>query len=114
MRPCAIGSNHVVAFTELLPSYLFSLQCVEPFDRPGVQLDGVRDVGQHLFEGVGRLLIQQDPHSLSGLDPAADDRHQLWLNEVSGAEAGLATLQLALYQGAEGGQGAGLAGLDAH
>lgn len=63
-------------------SHLFPVQCVQSLDGPGVQLDGLGDVGQHLFEGVSRLLVQQDPHGFPGLHAAADHRHQLGLDEV--------------------------------
>lgn len=62
--------------------HLFTVQRVEPLHGPGVQLDGLGDVGQHLFEGVRRLLVQQDPHRLPWLHAAADHRHQLGLDEV--------------------------------
>lgn len=63
-------------------THLFAVQRVEPLHGPRVQLDGLGDVGQHLLEGVRRLLVQQDPHRLARLHAAADHRHQLGLDEV--------------------------------
>lgn len=65
-----------------LSSHLFPIQRVEPLHRSRVQLDGLGDVSQHLFEGVSCLLVQQDSHRLTRLHPAADHRHQLGLDEV--------------------------------
>lgn len=63
-------------------SHLLPVQRVEPLHGPGVQLDGLGDVGQHLVEGVRRLLVQQDPHRLTRLHSAADHRHQFGFDEV--------------------------------
>lgn len=63
-------------------SYQFPLQRVDLLHHPRVQFDGISDVGQHLFIGVGCLLVEQDPHSLAGLDAAPHHSHQLWPDEV--------------------------------
>lgn len=83
-------------------SHLFAVQRVQPFDGAGVQLDGLRDVGEHLLEGVSRLLVQQDPHRLARLHAAADHRHQLGLDEVFALSA-LASLGAILGGGGGGG-----------
>lgn len=89
-------------------THLFAVQSIEPPHGSGVQLDGLRDVGQHLLKGVRRLLIEQHSHRLARLDAAADDRDQLGFDEVFGL-----ALQLVL-QREEGGQGARGAGPAAH
>ncbi len=71
-------SDHTVKAS----SHLLPIQRVQPLHGPGVQLDGLCDVGQHLFEGVSRLLVQQDPHRLARLHAAADHRHQFGLDKV--------------------------------
>lgn len=81
-------------------SHLFPIQRVQPLHGAGVQLDGLCDVGQHLIEGVSRLLVQQDPHRLARLHAAADHRHQLGLDKVFGLPA-LAALRA--LSGAGGG-----------
>lgn len=55
-----------------------------------------------------RLLVEQYPHRLAGLDAAADDGDELGFDEVLGL-----ALQLVL-QWDEGGEGARGAGLAAH
>lgn len=89
-------------------THLLAVQSVEPPHGSRVQLDGLCDVGQHLLEGVRRLLIEQHSHRLAGLDAAADDRDQLRFDEVFGL-----ALQLA-FQREEGGKGARRAGPAAH
>lgn len=64
------------------PSHLLPVQGVEPLHGTRVQFDGLGNVGQHLLEGVGGLLVQQDPHGLAGFHAAADHRHQFRLDEV--------------------------------
>lgn len=93
---------------ETKPPHLFTVQRVEPLHRPGVQLDGLGDVGQHLFEGVRRLLVQQDPHRLPRLHAAADHRHQLGLDEV------LALSTLSTFRPIFGGGGGGGSGARRH
>lgn len=89
-------------------THLLAIQSVEPPHGSRVQLDGLCDVSQHLLKGVRRLLIEQHPHRLAGLDAAADDRHQLGFDEVFGL-----ALQLA-FQREEGREGAGGSGPAAH
>lgn len=72
-------------------SNLFPVQRVELLYCSRVQLDGLGDVRQHLFEGVRRLLVQENPHCLSRLHAAADHRHQLGFDEVFALSA-LSTL----------------------
>ncbi len=62
--------------------HLLPVQRVQPLHRPGVQLDGLCDVSEHLIEGVSRLFVQQDPDCFARLHAAADHRHQLGLDEV--------------------------------
>lgn len=63
-------------------SYHFTLQSVDLLHHSRVQLDGFSDVGQDLFVGMGRLLVQKDPHSFAGLHAAPHHRHKLRTNEV--------------------------------
>ena len=91
-----------------LKTHLLALQSVQSPHSSGVQLDGVCDVSEHLVEGVRRLLIEQYPHRLAGLDAAADDGDELGFDEVLGL-----ALQLVLQRD-EGGEGARRAGLAAH
>lgn len=63
-------------------TYHLAIHRVEPFDDTRVQLDGVRDVGHDLLEGVRRLLVEQNPHGLTRLHSAAHDGHQLGLDVV--------------------------------
>lgn len=80
-------------------SYLFSIQCVEPLHSPRVQFDGLCDVGQHLIEGMRRLLVEQDPDGLARLYAATDHRHQLGFDEVFALSA-LSTLRPIFGDGA--------------
>lgn len=87
---------------------LLALQSIQSPHGPRVQLDCIRDIGEHLLEGVGRLLVEQNPHCLAGFDAAADDGDQFGFDEVFGLP-----LQLVLQRD-EGGEGARCARLAAH
>lgn len=63
-------------------SHQFALQRVDLLNHSGVELDGISDVGQDLFVGMGRFLVQQDPHSFAGLHSAPHHCHKLWTYEV--------------------------------
>jgi len=63
-------------------SHQFALQCVDLLHHSGVELDGVGDVGEDLVVGVGRLLVQKDPHGFAGLHSAPHQRHELRAYEV--------------------------------
>lgn len=89
-------------------THLLAIQSIESPHSSRVQLDGLRDVCQHLLKGVRCLLIEQHSNRLAGLDAAADDRDQLGFDEVFGL-----ALQLA-FQRQEGREGAGGAGPAAH
>ena len=86
-------------------THLLPLQRVQPPHGSRVQLDGLRDVGEHLVEGVRRLLVEQNPDGLARFDAAADHGDELGFDEVLG---------LALHQLHEGGQGARGARFAAH
>lgn len=77
-------------------SYLFAVQCVDPLHHAALQLDGLRDVGEDLLEGVRRFLVQQNSHGFARLHPAAHHRHQFGSDKVPGL-SGIA--------GGSGGQG---------
>lgn len=63
-------------------TYLFSIQSVEFFDNPGLQLDGFGDVSEDLLKRVGCLLVQKHTHSLPRLHPTANDGHQFGAHKV--------------------------------
>lgn len=63
-------------------SHQFSLQCVDLLHDARVELDGISDVRQDLFIGMGRFLVQQDPHSFAGLHSAPHHCHKFWTYEV--------------------------------
>lgn len=81
-------------------THLLPIQSVESPHSSGVQLDGFRDVTEHLLKGVCRLFIEQNPYRLAGFDTTADDRDKLGLDEVLGL-----ALQLTLQRD-ERGEGA--------
>lgn len=66
----------------LAGSHQFSLERVDLLHHARVQLDGISDVSQDLFVGMGRLLVQQDPHGFAGLHAASHYRHQFRPYEV--------------------------------
>lgn len=110
-RGLALGSRNTDRFCfHHFGSYQFPLQRVDLLHHPRVQLDGIGDVGQHLLVGVGRLLVEQDPHSLAGLDAAPHHCHQLWPDEVLELAALLDPSFVAAPQGGRpaGGYGWGL------
>lgn len=74
--------NDLFILTNSKISHQFSLQCVDLLHHSRVELDGISDVSQDLFIGMGCLLVQQDPHSFAGLHPAPHHRHKLWTDEV--------------------------------
>lgn len=63
-------------------SYYFAFKGVNLLHHPGVELDGISDVSQDLLVGMGRLLVQQDPHSFAGLHTTSHHSHKLWTDEV--------------------------------
>lgn len=93
-------------------SHQFALQGVDLLHHSGVELDGVGDISQDLFIGMGRFLVQQDPHGFAGLDSAPHHRHELWTYEV----LDLAALGGSGLGAAQGGRPAGgrRRGLDVH
>lgn len=93
-------------------SYQFALQRVDLLHHSRVEFDGFGDVCQHLFVRVGRLLVQQDPHSSPGLHAAPHHRHEFWPYEV----LDLVALGGAGHAAAQGRRRAGgsSGGLDVH
>lgn len=68
----------------MLPTHLLPIQSVQPPHCARVQLDGVRDVGEHLLKGVCGLLVEQYPHRLAGFDATPDNRDQFGFDVVFG------------------------------
>lgn len=61
---------------------LLSVQCVDPLNHAALQLDGLCDVGEHLFEGVRCLLVEQHADGLPRLHATPHHRHQLGPNKL--------------------------------
>lgn len=71
-------------------TYLLAIECVDPLHDPTFEFNGLRDVGEHLLEGVRRFLIEQHADRLAWLHAAAHHRHQLGPDKVL-ALSGLAS-----------------------
>lgn len=63
-------------------TYLLAIERVDPLHDPTFKFNGLRDVGEHLLEGVRRFLIEQHADRLAWLHAAAHHRHQLGPDEV--------------------------------
>lgn len=73
-------------------THLLAIERVDPLDHSAFELDGLRDVGQHLLEGVRGLLVEEDADGFAGLHAAAHHRDQLRPDKVfalSGIAGGL-------------------------
>ena len=77
-------------------TYLLAIKGVNPLHHPALQFNGLRDVGEHLLEGVCRFLVEQHADRLARLHAAAHHRHQLGPDKV---------LALPGLPGSLGGQG---------
>lgn len=69
-------------FEQIYLTYLLAPQRVQPSHRATIQLDSIRNISEHLLEGVSSFLIEQYANCLTGFDTAPDDSDQLWFDEV--------------------------------
>lgn len=63
-------------------SYLLSIECVQAFDHPWIQLDGIGYISKNLFKRVCCLLVEQNPDCFPRLHSAPDDGDQFRPNEI--------------------------------
>lgn len=81
LKPCFCCDVGMILSGERI-SHQFALQRVDLLHHSGVEFDGVGDISQDLFVGMGRFLVQQDPHGFAGLHSAPHHCHELRTYEV--------------------------------
>lgn len=64
--------------------YLLAFQSVKSSHSSGVQLDGVSNIREHLFKGVRRFLIEENPNRFARPDATANHRDQFGSDEFLG------------------------------